>query len=161
MATKRGGGWSGPTYRIRVSFRVPLAFALKWCTDFSSDDGNLEGESYRRKVVQKTSRRVVFEDLEETKDGWMWSRDVVTLRPPDRWHMDGVGNHRDVTADYVLTTLADGQTQLDLQWRRRPRNPAAAKLTKLQRETSALQSWRRFRTAMERDYKRSRLRTTK
>src|SRR5213593_3347462 len=123
MATKRGGGWSGPTYRIRVSFRVPLAFAFKWCTDFSSDDGNLEGESYRRKIVQKTSRRVVFEDLEETKDGWMWSRDV--------------------TADYVLTTLADGQTQLDLQWRRRPRNPAAAKLTKLQRETSALQSWRR------------------
>src|SRR5213594_3939904 len=161
MATKRGGGWSGPTYRIRVSFRVPLAFAFKWCTDFSSDDGNLEGESYRRKIVQKTSRRVVFEDLEETKEGWMWSRDVVTLRPPDRWHMDGVGNHRDVTADYVLSPLPDGRTRFDLRWSRRSKVPETKRLTKVEREASAMRAWKHFAVAMERDYRRSRRSRTK
>ena len=156
MAANRGGGWSGPAYRMQIDFRVPLDFAFAWCTDFSAEDGKLESETYQRKVVERNRRRVVFEDLEETKDGWIWSRDVVVLSPPRRWHTDGVGNHRDYTADYVLTPLTDGQTRLDLRWRRRPLNPAAAKLTKAQREASALRSWKLFRAAMERDYRRSR-----
>src|SRR6266566_8705164 len=60
--------------------------------------------------------RVIFEDLEENEDGWDWGRDVVTLLPPNRWHMDGVGNRRDVTADYVLSPLPDGRTRFDLRW---------------------------------------------
>jgi hypothetical protein len=155
-ARRTGSGWGGPEYRIRLSFDVPLDFAFAWCTNYSPEDGKLEGESYRRKVVERTARRVVFEDLEETKEGWIWSREVVRLYPPNRWHTDGVGNHRDVMADYVLTRLPDGRTQLDLRWRRRPRNPAAAKLTKAGRETSARRAWKRFRAAMERDYRRSR-----
>jgi hypothetical protein len=146
----------GPEYRIRLDLDVPLEFAFAWCTDYTPEDGKLEGESYRRKVVERTPRRVVFEDLEETKDGWIWSRDVVRLRPPNRWHMDGVGNAREVTADYMLTRLPDGRTQLDLRWRRRPLIPAAAKLTKAQREASTLRAWKRFRAAMERDYRRRR-----
>ena len=146
----------GPEYRIRVSFRVPLDFVFAWCTDYTPDDAKLEGESYQRKVIERTSRRVIFEDLEETKDGWQWGRDVVTLLPPNRWHMDGVGNYRDVTADYRLTRLKDGGTQLELRWKRRPKDPSAAELTKAQREASALQAWKRFAAAMERDYRRSR-----
>ena len=33
----------------------------------------------------------MFEDLEDTPDGWSWARDVVTLRPPNRWHMESGG----------------------------------------------------------------------
>jgi hypothetical protein len=147
--------WS-PEYRIRVSFEVPLDFAFKWCTDYSPEDANLEGESYQRKVIERTSRRVIFEDLEEAEDGWVWGRDVVTLLPPNRWHMDGVGNRRDVTADYVLSPLPDGRTRFDLRWKRQPKVPDAKKLTKAEREASAMQSWKLFAAAMERDYRRSR-----
>src|SRR5688572_1520356 len=59
--------WVGPEYRIRVAFRVPLDFAFAWCTDYTPDDAKLEGESYRRKIIERTARRVVLEDLEETK----------------------------------------------------------------------------------------------
>lgn len=145
--------WEGP-YRIDVSFRVPLDFAFAWCTDYTPEDAKLEGESYQRKIVERSRRRVIFEDLEETKDGWAWSRDAVDLEPPNRWHMDGVGNHRDVTADYLLSRLPDGRTQLALSWRRRPKDPEAAKLTKAQREADTLRAWKRFGAAMERDYKR-------
>ena len=148
-----GREWVGPQHRIQVTFQVPIAFAFSWCTDFSSEDGKLAGESFRRKVVQRTPRRVVFEDIEESRDGWIWSREVVTLRPPNRWHMDGIGNRRDVTADYLLTSLPTGGTLLDLRWRRRPNVPGAGKLTKAQREASALRSWKRFASAMERDYR--------
>ena len=146
--------WGGP-YQIDGSFRVPLDFAFAWCTDYTPDDAKLEGESYQRKIIERSRRRVVFEDLEETKDGWVWGQDVVTLLPPDRWHMDGVGNRRDVTADYKLTKLPDGRTRLHLQWRRRPNVPAAKELTKAQREADALRAWKRFAVAMERDYRRS------
>jgi len=146
----------GPEYRIRVSFRAPLDFAFAWCTDYTPEDAKLEGESYQRKIVERTPRRVVFEDLADTKDGWIWSRDDVTLHPPNRWHMDGHGSRSDVTAEYVLSRLPDGRTQLALRWRRRPRMRVAKPLTKAQREASTLRAWKRFGTALERDYKRSR-----
>jgi len=153
--------WVGPEYRIRVSFRVPLDFAFAWCTDYTPDDAKLEGDSYVRKIVERTARRVVLEDLEDTKDGWLWSRETVTLHPPNRWHMDGFGSRSEVTADYVLSTVPDGRTQLDLRWRRRPRMRVAKPLTKTQREASALRAWKRFGTAMERDYKNSKRGTKK
>jgi len=151
----RRHGWTGPEYRIRVSFGVPLDFAFAWCTDYTPEDAGLEGESYQRKIIERTPRRVIFEDLEESDDGWNWSRDVVTLRPPNRWHMDGTGNRRDVTADYVLSPLPDGRTWFDLRWSRRPKVPDAKKLTKAEREASTMRAWKRFAAAMERDYRRS------
>ncbi len=154
MKSRSRPKWGGP-YRVDVAFRVPLDFAFAWCTDYTPDDPKLEGESYQRKIIERSRRRVVFEDLEETKDGWVWGQDVVTLLPPDRWHMDGVGNRRDVTADYKLSRLSDGRTGLHLQWRRRPNVPAAKELTKAQREADALRAWKRFAVAMERDYRRS------
>lgn len=152
---RRTTKWNGP-YRISVSFRVPLDFAFTWCTDYTPEDAKIEGETYQRKIIERTPRRVVFEDLEEMEDGWNWGRDVVTLHPPNRWHMDGVGNRRDVTADYALSSLADDQTRLDLRWRRRPKDAAAPQPTKAQREADALRAWKRFGVAMERDYERSR-----
>jgi len=152
---------TGPEYRVRVSFGVPLDFAFAWCTDYTPEDASLEGESYQRKIIERTSRRVIFEDLEESDDGWNWSRDVVTLRPPNRWHMVGIGNRRDVRADYVLSPLPDGRTRFDLRWSRRPKVPDAKKLTKAEREASTMRAWKRFAAAMEQDYRRSRRRPTR
>src|SRR5437867_6508175 len=68
-APSRPRGW-GPEYRITATFRVPLDFAFAWCTDYTPGDAKLEGDSYRRKIIERSSRRVIFEDLEETKAGW-------------------------------------------------------------------------------------------
>jgi hypothetical protein len=152
---KRSRAGKGDEVRIRATFRVPLDFAFAWCTDYTPQDGALEGESYERKILERTPRRVVFEDLEETDSGWIWSRDVVTLRPPDRWHMEGVGNRRDVIADYRLLRLPDGRTQLELRWWRWPK-PPGKKISRTQREADAIRAWKRFGAAMERDYRRSR-----
>ncbi len=145
----------GDEARVKVAFRVPIDFAFTWCTDYTPEDAALEGESYARKVVERTPRRVVFEDLEETDSGWVWSRDVVSLRPPNRWHMDGVGNRRDVTADYVLTSLPDGRTQLELRWWRQPK-PPGKKIPRAQREKETTEAWEKFSKAMEEDYRRTR-----
>ncbi len=151
-----GQKWPGPEYRVRVSFRAPIDFVFAWCTDYTSGDAALENEAYQRKVIERTPRAVIFEDLEESKDGWDWSRAVVSLHPPNRWHMDGIGNNRDVMADYVLSSLPDGRTRLDLRWKRRPRVPDAGRRTKAQREASSTRAWKMFASALERDFKRSR-----
>src|SRR5437870_12658353 len=90
--------WTGPEYRIRVSFRVPLDFAFAWCTDYTPEDPGLEGQSYQRTIIERTPHRVIFEDLEESEDGWHCVRAVVALSPPNRWHMDGLRNGGDVRA---------------------------------------------------------------
>ncbi len=147
-------GAKGDEARVKVAFDVPLRFAFGWCTDYTPEDAALEGESYQRKIVERSPRRVVFEDLEETPTGWVWGRDIVTLRPPDRWHMEGTGSHRDVTADYVLTELPDGRTQLELRWWRAP-HPPGKKIPRAEREKETTTAWKRFAAAMEKDYRES------
>ena len=148
--------WPGPEYHVTTVFRAPLRFAFRWCTDFRTDDARLEEEGFERKIVSRSSRRIVYEDLEWARDGWHWAQYVVTLFPPDRWHAESVGNYRDATLDYRLTELAEGRTRLDLRWRRRPgpkggRVPSKAKL-----ERSSSRAWRSFARALERDYEEHR-----
>jgi len=140
---------------IKTDFKAPLSFVFSWCTDFSTSDPKLEKEKYARRIIEKTRSRIVFEDLQDMKDGWSWQRATVTLIPPDRWHMDNIGNRRDVTADYVLSRLPRDQTELDLRWKVRPKTAAVAKITKNERERSVEDMWRKFAEVLERDYRRT------
>ncbi len=149
---RAGSKGKGDEARVKAVFRVPLQFAFEWCTDYTPQDAALEGESYQRKVVERSKNRVIFEDLEEGESGWVWARDVVDLRPPRRWHMESVGSHRDVTADYVLTKLPDGRTQLELVWWRQPHGPGK-KIPRAEREKETTRAWKRFAKAMEADYR--------
>ena len=154
MKGREASGGKGDEARVRAVFRVPLEFAFGWCTDYTPEDAALEGETYQRKIIERSKNRVIFEDLEESDSGWIWARDVVTLRPPKRWHMESVGSRRDVTADYVLTALPDGRTQLELVWWRRPR-PPGKKIPRAEREKETALAWKRFAAAMERDYRKA------
>ncbi len=148
-----GRGWSGPEYHVRARFRAPLAYVFAWCTDYTPADAKLEGEDYARRILERTPRRVVLEDLEDTPDGWNWSRGVVRLRPPNRWRMDAIGNFRDVRADYVLSNEGKERTVLDLRWKvRRHRGPNRSRA---ERERSGTAAWRKFAAALEKDFRRA------
>jgi len=115
-------------YEIRSKFRAPLPFVFEWCTDYSSDDPRLEKENYTRKILGRKGRRVTYEDLYDTPNGWMWSHQTVTLHPPNRWHAEALGNYREWSLEYTLKELPDGRTELTLRGQRRPtplggRNP--------------------------------------
>jgi hypothetical protein len=148
--------WPGPEYRITTVLRVPLAFAYRWCTDFRPDDARREGETYERRILERGPRRVVYEDLEATTAGWRWSRHVVTLRPPNRWHSDSVGNYRDVRLDYSLKALGPERTRFTLTWRRRPYPLGGRPPTRQTVEKGTFRAWRNFAQAMERDYRNRR-----
>jgi len=148
--------WPGPEYHVSVVFHAPVEFAYRWCTDFQSDDARLEESGFERKILERTPRRVVYEDLEWAHDGWHWAQYVVTLLPPNGWHAESVGNFRDATLDYELTELPRGRTRFDLRWRRRsgPKEIEASSKTKIERDTT--RAWRSFARALDQDYRSGR-----
>ncbi len=145
--------WPGPTYRVRVEFDAPLDFVYRWCTDYTPEDAKYEGESFQRRILRRSRREVIYENLDEVGRGWWWSRYVVRLMPPRRWHADSIGSHRSVRLDYLLSRLPGDRTQLILTARRRPtiagpRNPSKAEW---EREVGG--SWQKLRRSLERDFR--------
>lgn len=145
-------------YHIETTLRVPLKFAFRWCTDFRPDDAAREGETYERKILTRTARRVVYEDLELTPSGWYWARHNVRLLPPNRWHSESIGNYREASLDYRLTPLGPKRTRFELTWRRRVLPLAGTPPSRTSIEKGTLLAWRKFAKAMEADYRKTRRR---
>jgi len=148
--------WPAPTYEVRCEFDAPLEFVYRWCTDYTPEDARYESEEYERRILRRSRGEVVYEDLEETARGWVWSRHVVRLMPPSRWHSDSVGSHRSASLDYRLSRLPGGRTRLVLKVRRRPTPIGGKNPSKSQWERYVSLSWARFRRALERDYRKTR-----
>jgi hypothetical protein len=144
---------SGPEYHVRAYFRAPLDFVFRWCTDYTVHDAQLEGEHYQRRILRNTRRRVVYEDLEESPNGWNWARYTVWLGPPGDWRAERVGNYLDASLRYRLTRLANERTRLDLIWRRKP-TKLAPRFSKSEIERGTELAWKRFARALESDYRK-------
>ena len=148
--------WPGPEYHVQAVFRAPLSYVFSWCTDYDPDDARREKDQYARRIIRRTHRQVVFEDLGDSGGGWSWARFTVELRPPDAWHSESVGSHRDLTLDYQLTPLAGDRTRLDLRWRRRRTALGKGRLSKRAIEQGTTAAWRHFAHELEKDYRTSR-----
>ena len=146
----------GPEYVTRITFHAPLAFVYRWCTDYGPSDPALAKDRFVRRVVERSRRRVVFEDLEELDDGWSWARYIVTLLPPDRWHMESLGTHRRVVGDYSLSTAPNGRTRFELRYRREPGLLDFRKVAKKVRDAEDRRTWMHFQRALERDFRAAR-----
>ena len=150
--------WPRPTYVVRVRFRAPLEYVFRWCTDYGTQDAALEKEQYERRVIERTKRQVVYEDLQGSDGGWFWSRHVVRLTPPDHWHSDSIGSHRAFSLDYQLTGRGPEESELVLTGKRRPYGHGGPNPPKSVWEPSVAKSWKRFAKALESDYRSSRTR---
>jgi hypothetical protein len=150
--------WPPPLYKSRVVLHVPIKFAYRWCTDFSSKDPKLERVRYERRLLERSPKRRVFEDLHKMPAGWYWTRSVVTLRPPDGWHDYELGNHGAWSVDYKLRALGKDRTELTLVSRRRPVLLGTKNPTRARGDRAMTRTWREFGAAIERDYQSQRRR---
>lgn len=141
---------------VRATFRAPVPYVFRWCTDYTPGDGPLEGEKFQRKILARSRTHVVYEDLELTTGGWFWSRWNVSIHPPDRWRADATGNYRDWTVDYRLRSLPGDRTELTLQGRRTPSMLGTRNPSKVEVEKNLRQTWDRFRQSLESDYRKLR-----
>lgn len=147
-------------YHVSVEFRVPIKFAYAWCTDYRPDDGKYGGEDrtihLQRRIISRSPRRVVFENLYEEARGWGWERHTVSLKPPTRWHSVGKGNRHESVLDYKLTGLPDGRTRFDMRWKSRPTPLAEGSRPSAHDVESYVKGlWQKRARAMERDYQQT------
>ena len=141
-------------YEFRSKFHAPLPFVYAWCTDYTPNDPFLEGEKYVRRVLERSRRRVVMEDLYDEPGGWMWSHYEVSLRPPRRWHAEAVGSHRTWSIDYELSEQPDGTTELWFRGVRCATALAGKNPPKAQLERNLRGMWANFGRALEKDYRK-------
>jgi len=147
--------WPPPTYRFNTEFDVPASFAFRWCTDYRPDDGERSPEHFERRILRRTRREIVFEDLWPEGRGWGWRHTRVTLRPPYRWHADSFGSAREASLDYRVAELEGGRTRFELVVHRRPSpvQPDQPSHAAFEEELRTL--WGHYGRAMRRDFRRS------
>lgn len=144
-------------YLVRSTFRAPLPFVYRWCTEYDPEDGRYSGEGYQRRILNRSARQVVFEDLYDTKHGWIWIHRTVQLLPPTRWHAESVGSDRILTVDYLLSELPGECTQLTIHARRRPYATGTANPSKIEWERDVTRNWERFGRVLEKEYRGGRV----
>jgi|SRR5580693_3826100 hypothetical protein len=153
--------WPGPRYEVRATFQAPLGFVYRWCTNYTPKDSRISGEGYDRRILQRSSRTVVLEDLYDTREGWIWLRRVIRLSPPARWHAESIGNDRMISVDYRLSKLPGNRTRLTIRARRRPYGIGTKNPSKSTWEHSVGANWVEFGRALEREHKRNRPRPSR
>ena len=144
------------SHSLHVSkvIHAPLRFVYDWCTDYRETDALITGSKAKRKILMKTKHRVVYVVSYRRGDKTRSAVDVVTLYPPNAWHLDFVGDEDDETGDYVLSSLGPKKTRLDMAFTEHYKvedAPSRAEDTKHIHEI-----WDKYVRALEKDYARKR-----
>jgi len=145
-------------FHVETTFRAPIDFAFRWCTDYRPDDAKIEKDHYTRRILSRSSRQVVYQDLGPHGKGWFLNQQTVGLHPPDHWHAESVGNYRTWSIDYRLRALPDGTTRFSFDGWRRATALAEGGPSRSEVTANLRQIWYRFGRALEKEYRRSRRR---
>ena len=141
------------TFRVSKIINAPLKFVYDWCTDYREEDNKIIGSDTETSIVQRTKRRVLYITSEKDGDKSISSINIVSLKPPNGWHLDFAGPTADEDVDYKLTRIAPNKTRLVLKVR--VDYKISSPPGKEEGETGTSQKWDKFVTALESDCRRS------
>ena len=138
--------------RVSKTINAPSHYVYDWCTDFREDDSKITGSKSQRKILEKTKKRVIYVQIYKGEDGKQKvAVNIVTLRPPNAWHLDYFGEEDDEIGDYVVKNLGKDKTRLDMVFKEKWKN--VAKIPSIEEQTKqSNKSWDKFVEALEKDY---------
>jgi hypothetical protein len=138
--------------KVSKTIKAPLTYVYSWCTDYSQDDPKLTGSKSQRIILEKTKKRAVYVQIYNGMDGKQKvAVDMVSLRPPDSWHLDYFGEEDDETGEYRLKSLGKEKTRLDMVFKEKWK--AVARVPSIEEQTrSTSEAWDRYVVALEKDY---------
>ncbi len=143
------------SYAVHVSkvIKAPLKFVYNWCTDFREDDNKITGSKAKRIIVQKTKERVIYISTYKFRGKTFSGVNIVTLRPPNAWHLDFAGQEDDEIGEYKLTRIGPRKTRLTMTFKGKYKIGKAP--TKEENTKSVNQFWDKYIAALEKDCARS------
>jgi hypothetical protein len=123
-----------------------------WCTDFREDDYRITSSKARRKILEKTKDRVIYTSRYKSHGRTKKAVNIVSLRPPNAWHLDFIGDEDNETGDYRLTRLGPQKTRLDMVFteKYKTRNPPS----KADDLSHTNEVWDKYVVALMKDYRR-------
>ncbi len=141
--------------KISKTINAPLKFAYTWLTDFSEEDPKITGSKSQRTILEKSKKKAVYVINYEGSDGKLKTVvNVVTLSPPDAWHLDQFGIEDNETGDYKLVKLGKNKTRIDMVFKEKWKNIAKIPSIKEQaRHTNEI--WDKYVAALEKDHSNS------
>lgn len=110
------------------------------------------GSSLKKTILEKTSEKVVYVTEVANQDRILKTNSVVTLTPPDKWHLDAVGDDKDYTGNYQLFDEGN-DTRLDMSFEYSFKTEPVP--TAEQKTASSGIFWDKLIVALERDYEKS------
>ena len=142
------------SYRVSKTINAPLKFVYNWCTDYRKDDNELTGSKAQFKILQKTSRRVIYLRTVKRDERVSIAVKMVSLKPPRAWYLDQVGDDEDAIGVYTLLRVTPERTRLNMKFTENYKIANAP--TKEQDRKQTGQIWDKYVTALEKDYASSR-----
>ena len=82
----------------------------------------------------------------DTKEGVR----IVTLAPPDSWHLESVNEELARSGDYTLRSVAHGNTKLEIVIKTEFKTIKPESAMKLKQSLS--EDWEKYKAALEKDY---------
>jgi hypothetical protein len=152
LSQREGIGLTLVVYKHSAILKAPIKFVYDWCTDFQESDPQLWGENYRRIILEKSKKRVVYASYKPDGDGKQRLAVSLVLLFPTRysWHLDYFAEEDLETGEYKLTRLEKELTRLDLvlknTWKSGPSS------TRESFESGTKSVWDQYRLALEKDY---------
>ena len=136
---------------------APISFVYNWCTDYSPDDSKLTRSKTRRIILNKTPRQAIYLETFRRNGKSMCAVNIVSLKPPTRWHLDYVGQEADEIGEYRLTRHGPKTTKLDMRFKVKYKIPDAPTKVEETKQTNIV--WDKYVRALEEEFaSRNRLR---
>jgi hypothetical protein len=140
-------------YKLSKKFNAPLDYVFQWCTDFREDDPKYIGSKTVRKILEKDEERVIwrvnYKDGKKSMEGVR----LVTLQPPNAWHLDTCGDGREV-GDYKLIALGKNKTKLEMRFTVTYDSKKEVE-DKDEWEKDSDDHWTTYKKALEKEYQES------
>jgi len=142
------------TVHVSKVIKAPLKFVYNWCTDFREDDNKITGSKTKRIILQKTKKRVIYISTYKWRGKTISGVNIVTLRPPNAWHLDFAGQEDDEIGEYRLTRIGPRKTRLTMTFKEKYK---IANAPTQEEDTKATNEfWGKYVAAVEKDHTRSR-----
>ena len=140
------------TCHVSKTFNAPLGFVYRWCTDCRRDDPKMVGSKWKRNILERSKRNVVWRVIRTGKAKGYEGVRAVWLEPPNAWHLDTCGDRHEV-GDYRLTSLGKTRTRLDMKFTVEYYDAKKVEPKKTW-EADAKANWDSYGSFLEKDYRR-------
>lgn len=141
--------------KVSKTINAPLKFAYEWCTDFRDDDPKISGSSTKRKVLEKNRKKSIYVVTYKGSDGaTKMNVNIVSLKPPNSWHLDQFGEEDNEVGEYKLVKLGRNKTRIDMIFKETWKD--ISQIPSLEEQSAGVNRvWDIFVSAIEHDYQSS------